>query len=189
MPPYYGGCRRDARPAYSFLIIIAGIQHLRLCIQARPQAHRWPNAPAGSLLLYDDSFFFFAKIYTVHIYIKSKLYEVSLDTISLPDMPPGNNILQSIGIPRVAVVNTVIRKTKNPIKFQYPDDIINRRFGILKLAGKDLRTSPDLTELHPSATHTSTAVARVSFSVLLSKHKSRKYIYVEKQPYMRSCVV
>ena len=100
----------------------------------------------------------------------------------------GNNILQNIGI---AVVNTVHRKNKNLIKCQYSVDISNRHFGfddtvpahnVLRIGQKGfslgiLKWLEKTCRSHQTSPFRNAQVncgARVSFSFLLSKHKSRK---------------
>ncbi|CDF77485.1 unnamed protein product [Chondrus crispus] len=62
----------------------------------------------------------------------------------------------------------------------YQVDILNRPLGFQQFvfghSKNGWKPRPHLTKLHPSATHKSTAVARVSLSLLLSKHKSRRKV-------------
>ena len=76
------------------------------------------------------------------------------------------------------------------MEFQYSIDIFNGRFefedintkrfknaqkgSIPGISENDLKGHAVLTKIHPSAMQKSTAVARVSFSFLLSRHTSRK---------------
>ena len=84
------------------------------------------------------------------------------------------------------------RKNKNLMKFQYPVDILNRRFGFEDINTKRFEVGQksfffrhskngwkrraDLMKLHPSATQIHLQWREYIFSFLLSKRKSRKNV-------------